>query len=120
MRITRPEIRSFFELPLLDKEANLGQVIDYFNRLVDNYNFFNKALSLNSNFDGVIKEVFIASGQESRIYHELGTIPKYRIILRQQGNGVITDNSEGWTDAFITLKNNGVEDVTAIIIIVRE
>ena len=55
-----------------------------------------------------------------KIEHFLGVIPKWRIILRQTGNGVITDVTADWNTRTISLKNNGTEEVTASILIARE
>jgi hypothetical protein len=68
----------------------------------------------------VAKDVVIASGATVKIQHFLGVIPKWRIILRQTGNGVITDVPSEWNTKTISLKNNGAESVTISVLIARE
>ena len=66
------------------------------------------------------KDIVILAGSTLGIQHFLGVIPKWRIILRQTGNGVITDVSSEWNTKTISLKNNGAEDVTLTVLIARE
>jgi len=115
------QYRAEIEIPELDSEATIDQVIESYNTLVTSYNYFNKSISLQSNFDGYIAEnVVFAIGAEVKIQHFLGIKPKWRIILRQVGNGVLTDIPSEWNDKTITLKNNGAVEVTATIFIARE
>jgi hypothetical protein len=105
----------------LDSDATLDQVISSYNKLVSSYNYFNRSISIQSNFDGYIAEnVVFAIGAEVKIQHFLGIKPKWRIILLQVGNGVLTDIPSEWNDKTITLKNNGSVEVTATIFIARE
>lgn len=91
------------------------------NDLVDAVVFQTSAAALESTFGGyVAKDVLIEAGVTLAIQHFLGVIPKWRIILRQTGNGVITDVSSDWNTRSISLKNNGAEDVTISVLIVRE
>lgn len=90
------------------------------NLLIDEFNFLSKSLSLQSNFDGDIVTVTFTAGETKIIPHSLGVIPKYRIILRQEGNGVLSDIPSGWTTSSVKLINNGAVSVTATIMIVRE
>lgn len=100
---------------------DVKEIVSRFNELVDAFVFQSSAISIDSNFSGyVIKDLKIDAGANIRITHFLGVIPKWRIILRQTGNGVITDIPEEWTTKNISLKNNGPEDVTISILIVRE
>lgn len=92
-----------------------------FNDLVEAHIFQSAQISIESNFNGyVANSVSIASGQNVRIEHFLGVVPKWRIILRQQGNGVISDIPSEWTNKYITLKNNGLETVIISVLIARE
>ncbi len=120
----RPKInttyRSHNDMKSISVGATLEEVITGFNELVNDYNRFNKLLSFQSNFDGYIAEVYLAAGETKTISHFLGVIPKYRIILRQEGNGVISDIPSGWTDKAITIINNGVVAITATLLIARE
>ena len=119
-------LRSDREISELDEDVEIEELIKNHNALVKKFNFVIKALSLRNNFNCYIeKATFQASGDAAsrdtqRIQHFLGVVPKYRIILRQTGNGVLEDVTSGWTDKFITMKNRGSEIVTATIMIVRE
>lgn len=103
---------------------NLKEVIvelqDTLNFLITEFSFFSKSLSFQSNFDGYIAEVTFKAGQELKIQHFLGFTPKWRVILKQEGNGVLSDIPSKWNNDFITLKNNGAVSVTASILIARE
>lgn len=117
--------RSDIEIESLPDEGITAQeVIDAHNKLVASYNFLTKNISLQSNFNCYIAKVTIPAvgqpGNPLAIQHFLGVIPSYRIILRQEGNGVITDIPSGWTSDVITLYNNGAVEVKATVMIVRE
>lgn len=75
-------------------------------------------LTLADNFNASIKEVTIPAGATIDIPHGLSIVPKYRIILRQEGNGLITDDQTSpWNDKTISLKNNGVVNVNLTVMI---
>lgn len=113
--------RSDIEIESLpDDEITAQDVIDAHNKLVASYNFLTKNISLQSNFNCYIAKVTIPATSQLQIQHFLGVIPSYRIILRQEGNGVITDIPSGWTSDVITLYNNGAVEVKATVMIVRE
>lgn len=121
--MTRPRsYRSDLDLPQIEEGSTLEEVIDAFNRLTKSISFTNKKISIQSNFDGYIAEnIQISANSSVKIQHFLGVKPKWRIILKQTGNGVITDIPEEWTDKFISLKNNSTTDsVTISVFIARE
>jgi len=120
--VSTPKVyRSDLDFKQLPEDAELSDVISDYNKLVKGINFSLKKMSLQANFDGYIAEdVDIAAGSSVKISHFLGIKPKWRIILRQTGNGVITDIPEEWTDKVISLKNNGAETVIISVFIVRE
>lgn len=106
------------EILAADSEATKTRIL---NELISGFNFLQKKVSLTSNFDGqIIDGIEFAIGEEKVITHKLGVIPKFRIILRQEGNGVISDIPSGWNNFSIKLKNNGAVAVTATIMLVRE
>lgn len=91
------------------------------NELINDHNFLSKNLSFQSNFNGqIIENVKFAAGETLTIQHKLGILPRYRIILRQEGNGVLEDIPSGWNNFQIQMKNNGAVSVTATIMLVRE
>ena len=111
---SQPDL-SFVDPDTITKE----ELAKKYNKIIDFINFFNKNLSFNS-FDGTVKKIEIEANNTGRIYHYLGTIPKYRIILTQEGNGVISDISSEWTESYITIRNNGTEKVTLTLLISKE
>jgi hypothetical protein len=119
-RNTISSYKADLDFPSLESDATLEDVIKAYNELAKGMNFLNKFISFQSNFDGKISSVTIAATSKARIQHFLGVIPKWRVILRQEGNGVITDVSSEWTDKYITLYNNGAESVTLSLLIARE
>lgn len=110
--------RSSKDIPYLNGDETWVKNV---NDLIDQHNFLSKNLSLQSNFNGqIVDNVTFVAGEEKSIPHSLGIIPKYRIILRQEGNGVIDDIPSDWTKNTIKLRNNGAVSVIATIMIVRE
>jgi hypothetical protein len=117
--------RSDKDFKTVESGAELEEVIIRFNELVKGINYTNKFLSLQSNFDGYVAEDISLpanpTGSTVKIQHFLGVIPKWRIILRQTGNAIITDVPEEWTDRVISLKNNSTtENVVLSLFIARE
>lgn len=112
--------RAYQDLKDIPDGASLEEVIEAHNEVVKALNFVLKALSFQSNFNGYIATVSIPATTEVRISHFLGVTPKWRVILRQEGNGVISDIPSGWNDSFITLRNNGSVTVTVTVLIARE
>lgn len=114
------------EIPELDNEVEYEELRDNHLALVKRFNFITKALTLKGNFNCYIVDVTFkafgdATGRDSQqIQHFLGVIPKYRIILRQTGNGVLVDTPSQWNNSYIVMRNRGTEEVTATIMIVRE
>jgi len=99
----------------------LAEVKERLNDLIDAFVFQSAAISIDSNFNGYIaKDVKIPATSSLKIQHFLGVIPKWRILLRQTGNGVISDIPSEWDNKTITLRNNGAEEVTISVLIARE
>lgn len=119
-RRTPRDFKSDVDIRPISDEATPEELIEGLNKFINYFNFTNKFLSLQSNFEGKIVSVKIAANSQLQIEHFLGVIPKWRIILRQEGNGLITDVSSGWDEKIITLKNNGSEEVTLSLLIARE
>lgn len=110
--------RSFRDIPNIPETEPKDKVI---NDLIDQLNFLSKNISFQSNFDGqIVKDLVFEAGEEKTIPHNLGIVPMFRTILRQVGNGVISDIPFSWTKNSIVLKNNGAVEVTATVMIVRE
>lgn len=90
------------------------------NKLVNAFNSVSKGISFEKNFGGFIATVTFKASETVLIQHFLGVIPKWRVILRQEGNGVLSDIPSGWNNKVISIKNNGAVVVTASILIVRD
>ena len=108
------------ELSGIASGSSLEEAIINVNVLIAEYSRVMKALSFKSNFDGlIVEDVVIPANSFIRISHLLGVKPKWRIILRQVGNGVITDIPSEWDDKVISLYNNGAVEVTLTVFIAR-
>lgn len=112
--------RSDFDFKAVPNDADLPDLIDHYNKFINLFNFFNKSLSFQSNFNGNIQEVTVDATSSVDVYHSLGVIPKWRIILRQTGNGVISDIPEEWNESTVAFYNYGLSTVTFTVFIVRE
>jgi hypothetical protein len=113
--------RSETDLAEVSDDATPEQVITALNKVITGYSHALKTLSIQANFDGFIAEnVVIKATSKVSIQHFLGVKPKWRILLRQVGNGVITDIPSEWNDKVITLYNNGAVEVTLAVFIARE
>lgn len=93
--------------------------IDKVNELIDAHNLTITKFNLSA-FDGQIIQVSFSAGEDKVIPHKLGKMPSFRIILRQEGNGVLSDTPSGWNQYQIKIKNNGSVTVTATIMLLRE
>ena len=93
---------------------------DKLNKVRSKLDFFNKNISLDKNFNSYIVEVDFAAGETKNIQHFLGVRPKYRIILKQEGNGVLSDIPSAWNNQTIRMINNGAVAVKATIMILKE
>ena len=96
-----------FNKPEYDREFNeetYGETIDSLNTVLS-------GLLLGQNMNGqIIEDIELPDdGSELRISHNLKSVPKYRIILRQ--NGAILDGETAWTDKYIYLKKGAGEFV---------
>jgi len=72
-------------------------------------------LSFKDNFQSfTVEELTIPAGTEVNITNQLGTIPTARLIVRQTGDGLVTDGV--WDLQTVRLFNNGAVDVTITVI----
>ncbi len=103
------------DLPRNFTEENYSKTIDELNTL-----FINN-VTLENNLSGQVLEFTIPNGVEIKLKHRLKATPKYRIILRQQGNGVLLDGTDSpWTSDSVSLKVDGASgDTTFTIFLMR-
>lgn len=91
----------------------------FYNIMVDEYNVALRSVNFTQNFASDIRDISIPAGSEVEVSHKLKAVPKYRIILRQSGNGVVQDGESEWTDRAIYLRNDSGNDITATVLILR-
>lgn len=113
-------LRSSFEFRELDSDAEMADVIFEYNEMVKQVSTLFRSLSLQSNFDCQILDMAIPATTSQKLYHRLGIVPKFRIILRQEGNGLLTDIPLEWNDKYVTIRNNGSVEVKATIMLIKE
>jgi|GEM_PF-2141677 len=71
----------------------------------------NGNVDFDSNFNSFLaKDIVIAAGATALVTNELSVIPTERYIVRQTGDGVITDGA--WTANTLELVNQGSGSVT--------
>lgn len=97
---------------LVDRDRPVKSVDDLMSRFND---YIAEGFSLKNGLSGEIIDISFAPNEEKQILHGLGSVPRYRLILRQEGNGLITDVSSKWTDQFVTLLNNSANAVKITI-----
>lgn len=91
-----------------------------YTRLVDLVSTALRTITLDNFAAQVIENITLPAGLSVKISHNLKSVPKYRIILRQDdANSLITDSVDQWTGEYITLKNQGAVDTTISIAILR-
>lgn len=71
-------------------------------------------LNLTENFEAFRVENLVIPPGEVQITNNLNVIPTSRIIVKQTGNGLVTDGT--WDINFLRLINNGAVDVTISVI----
>ena len=104
----------------LPDEATHESLLEAYNDTIHYLNLTLPNMSLQANFNCTISSLKIPPSSNIKIQHFLGIVPKYRLILRQEGNGVISDIPSGWTNKEIELRNNGSVEVSITVMIIRE
>lgn len=86
-----------------------------FANMADALNTLMGTLLIGENFGGqVVENIELPVGEEVRISHNLKITPKYRIILRQKGELIITDGDSQWTDKYIYLRADFVSGSSGV------
>lgn len=86
-----------------------------FSNMADALNTLMGTLLIGENFGGqVVENIELPVGEEVRISHNLKITPKYRIILRQKGELIITDGDSQWTDKYIYLRADFVSGSSGV------
>ncbi len=110
--------RNIIELKeIRETPENLEELVQYWNESIVELNFILRSLTI-SNLDGELKTVTINAGETLKVNHRLKLIPKYKIILKQQGGGVILDGD--FTRNYIELNNTGSDMATVTVLIVKD
>lgn len=80
-------------------EGTFGDMVDSLNTLLSN------GITIEDNVSGqVVTLQNIPMGVELQIPHRLGTVPKFRLILRQRGTFILEDGGTQWDDKAIYIK----------------
>ncbi len=112
------ESRNIVELEEISTNVTeVPELITVLNNTITELNFILRQFTMR-NMDGEIKGVVIPASSQLLISHRLKTIPRQRIILKQEGGGSITDGQ--FTSKHITLINSGATDANITIIILKE
>lgn len=85
--------------------------------VVDEFLTILTKLTLDDNFNATIKNVVLPASASVPVEHSLQATPKYRIILRQTGNAVITDGE--FNEKTATLVNNAAVEVRLTVMFLR-
>lgn len=79
-----------------------------------------KSLTFSDNFESFEVDIdILANSERANIPNSLKLIPKRYIIVSQVGDGLITKGDTAWNINYISFKNNGSNNVTAKIIVLR-
>jgi carbon monoxide dehydrogenase subunit G len=76
-------------------------------------------LTFEDNFNSFTVQVKIKSGEEITIDNKLQVAPTKRIIVRQDGLGIITDGRKPWNNEQVSLRNHGPNDTTVTLVFLR-
>lgn len=108
-----------FEKALQFKGDAQQFVSRYFNNLIEELNNTLQNLSLGRNFNGqVFENIEISATSTLRIYHKMGIEPKYKLVLKQSGGGLITDGT--FSEKYVELYNSGASAATITFILLKE
>lgn len=78
-----------------------------------------RRLAFNDNFEGFEVKLTIPASSTITVRNQLSFIPSRYIILSQEGNGLITKSSTAWTLNYLYFDNNGSNEVTTTMYIMR-
>lgn len=108
-----------FEKALQFKGDLQAFILRYFNHLVEELNNTLQNLSFERNFNGqVFENIEISATSTLRIFHNMGVEPKYKLILKQSGGGLITDGN--FSEKYVELYNSGASTATITFILLKE
>lgn len=102
--------------PRLPSQKGLGKYVqsDLYSWIKNFVSGVNGRLNFDDNFSSFIaKDITIAAGAETLIPNQLKVVPNERYIVRQIGDGVITDGE--WDQQTVRLVNNGSVSVTVSV-----
>lgn len=91
-----------------------------FSQNMDELNTALRSITLGDNFSAqIIENISILASTTVKVAHNLKQVPKYRIILRDSSSGRITDGNQLWTDSFIYLRNDSLNDTRVSVMLLR-
>lgn len=107
--------RNIIELSEIPTDIqDIEKLIEILNSNITEVNFILSQLTM-SNMDGEIKDITIPATSTLRVNHKLRVIPAHRIILRQEGGGVIRDGN--FTENYVELINDGSTSAKITVIL---
>lgn len=79
-------------------------------------------ITLTNNLNGqILSAVLPMAGTEIAIRHNLKITPKYRIILKHRGDGLVLDGATAWNSTTVYFKaSQATEDINITFILMRE
>ena len=86
------------KVPLLKDNEDIAEVIDRVNDILT------AECPLTQLINGVIIEIELPANKATAFAHSLGKIPKYRLILKQEGNATFSDGE--FTEKQVTFINH--------------
>ena len=105
MRRAQPTVVKDFKK--YEEFEDLAQATLAYNDLITELNYILKNISI-INMNCEVITVSLTATSDTRINHTLKVIPKYFIILRQDGVGAIYDIPLEWNRDYVTLHNAGI------------
>lgn len=110
--------RNIVELREIPEDVtDIEEIKRIYNESITELNFVLRSLTL-KNLDGEIITREIPASSTVDIPHKLGIVPKYKILLRQVGGGLVRDLN--FTDTYVRLEHLGIEPTTITFIIVKD
>lgn len=78
-----------------------------------------RRLDFIDNFESFEVILVISAGSELKFRNQLNFVPSRAILVKQKGNGLVTQGDTPWTKDFLYMKNHGAQEVTVTYIFMR-
>ena len=88
--------------------------------MINQLNAFMRSVGLENMQGQVINNISLPANTSVNIPHNLGVVPRYRFILRQNGGSAIIDGDSVWSETLVSLKNSDASnDAIVDIFLIR-